>query len=175
MKMPLVALLVAPGLLSCVPFPSSVETPSIYAQATPSAQSFVGTRYLSGDLPEGVEELGGWLVGELLDRNDYWINQVRQGEQEFLWFNIRPGDQGQQAIFEVVDVLEMPAIAENENLVSSCELNEQPDPELLAIAQYTETEYLTQIRQAWRANRTSGQIEPISPAEIRCYNPAWGV
>lgn len=156
--------------LTVLPSPSQQHPSQEQARS-----SYIGTRYLSGESPQGTEERAGWLVGELMDSGDFWITQMRVDNQEMLWLQVRLGDYGQQAIFEVVDVADLPAFGESEGLVSACELNESPDPEIMAIVRYTDTEYLTAIRQAWRANRTSRKIEPISIVGVRCYNPGWGV
>jgi len=172
MKLALASFLLVSGFLNISALPSLAPDVTPIAQAN---RSYIGTRYLSNTLPQGVEYRSGWLVGELRERDDFWLSQVRQRNQDWIWFQIRLGDQGQQAVFEVMDELALPYVRQGEGLQSACEQNGNPDPEIFAIARHTDTEYLTQIRQAWRANRTSQQIEPISTDGIRCYNPGWGV
>ncbi|MBD2496679.1 hypothetical protein H6G75_20405 [Nostoc sp. FACHB-280] len=57
----------------------------------------------------------------------------------------------------------------------SCLLNGVNDPEIVAIVKYQDTEYWRQITKAWRSNRNSGKFEEISPRNIACENPGWGV
>lgn len=168
----LTVLLLASGCASINQGASTDPTPNDVSQ---SPDSWIGTRYLSSTPPPGIELQAGWLVGELEVSPNYWLAQAQQGERTMLWFQVGLGYEGNQTIFEVVDVADLPAIGESGGLVSTCELNESPDPEIMAIVHYTDTEYLTDIRQVWRANRTSRKIEPISNAGIRCYNPGWGV
>lgn len=172
MKTSLIAFLLAPGFLSLAGLPSPAQELLSIAQST---HSYIGTRYLSNTLPSGVQQRSGWLVGDIDASPNFWASHVREGSQDMLWFQIGLGYQGQQAIFEVIDTAELPFMGPGEGLEIACECNGNPDPEIFAIVRYTDTEYLTQIRHAWRANRTSRQIEPISTEGIRCYNPGWGV
>ncbi|MBW4617351.1 MAG: hypothetical protein KME21_29860 [Desmonostoc vinosum HA7617-LM4] len=57
----------------------------------------------------------------------------------------------------------------------SCLLKGVRDPEIVAIVKYQDSEYWRQIKKAWRSNRNLGKFEEISPRNIACENPGWGV
>ena len=59
---------------------------------------------------------------------------------------------------------------------SGCSINDGPiDPEIEAVLGNQETEFITDIRQAWRANRQTRQLEVLSTEGIACENPGWGL
>ena len=136
----------------------------------------IGTRYLIRELPPSIEFLHSSVVGDVFVYPSFWISLVQQEEQESLWFSIGIGHQGQQGIFELIDTADSPELKPGQSFaIMGCTYNDIPDPEIYAIVRYTDTEYWTQIVQAWRANRRTWQIEPISTEGIRCYNRSWGV
>ena len=135
----------------------------------------IGNRYLLRELSPNIESLHGSVVGDVFAYPNFWISLMQQEEQKSLWFSIGIGHQGQQGIFQLIDKADFPALRRGQSFAKPCTYNGTSDPEIFAIVHYTNTEYWTQIVQAWRANRSTWKIEPISTEGIRCYNRSWGV
>jgi hypothetical protein len=151
--------------------PSPAETP-----IAPN-QSLIGLRYQSSSLPDGVNLQGGWLIGQLSAPPIYAVSVVTQGTQPMLWFEQVVAANASGVTSEVLDVISLPNLSDSEELVGTggeCQQNGVTDPEVIAIAHYTETEFLTEISQAWRTNRSTGKFETVSPVEVRCQNPGFG-
>lgn len=157
----------------------AIATPVVcLAQPATSDQpqrSFIGTRYVGGSMPDGIMNIGGWVIGDFQAEPSYWLSHVQQGDQRMLWFEIAVGRQGNQAVFEVIDTANLPPMRPDEFLAMVCQINQMDDPELVAIAQDADTAYFTRLSAAWRANRSTGRLEPISTENLRCYNPAWDI
>jgi hypothetical protein len=117
------------------------------------------------------------LIGQLTAPPIYAVSVVTQGSQPVLWFEQVVAANASGVTSEVLDVINLPNLSDSEELVGTggeCQQNGVADPEVIAIAHYTETEFLTQISQAWRTNRSTGKFETVSPAEVRCQNPGFG-
>jgi hypothetical protein len=96
------------------------------------------------------------------------------------WFEIIVArDSKGTPTFQVIDVLKLPKLSKSDTRAggagSPCLLKGVRDLEIVAIAQYQDAEYWRQIKKAWRSNRNSGKFEEISPRNIACENPGWGV
>jgi len=141
------------------------------------SRRYIGLRYR--DLPRGLESLGGWIIGDAVEGKEYAISYLKQGRKQMLWLEILLSrDSEGKPSFEVIDVLDLPQIKSPDQLsggAGQCKLNQVTDPEIIAIAKYQDAEFWTEISRAWRANRQSHQFERISPQNIVCYNPGWGV
>ncbi|MEH2411009.1 hypothetical protein [Nostoc sp.] len=141
-------------------------------------QSYIGLRYYDRDLRKGLQYLGGWIVGEPKDNPTYSISQVKNINQEMLWFEtlVALDSQG-KVTAQVVDVLNLPRLGKSEQIGhgGSCMRSGVRDPELITIAKYEDTEYWKQITKAWRSNRSLGKFEEVSTGNIVCENPGWGV
>jgi hypothetical protein len=157
--------------------PSPVVQP--FAQAAP--HNFIGLRYR--ELPIGVESVAGWMLN-LSPPPEYAVARVRQGSQEMLWLEVLiDRDASGVPLFEVIDVLALPKLAEDETVASSIPYyctqegkDTEFNVELVAIVVYEpEKEYWSQIRRVWRANRQSGKFEEIGTEGIVCINPGFGV
>jgi hypothetical protein len=96
-----------------------------------------------------------------------------------LWFEIIFTDSQGKANYQVIDVLNLPKLSKSEIVIGGqagvCLLRGVPDQEITVIAKYQDTEYLRQIKKAWRANRKSNKFEEVSTRNIACENPGWGV
>ncbi|MGH1394545.1 MAG: hypothetical protein ACRAVC_10995 [Trichormus sp.] len=139
-------------------------------------QSYIGLLYR--DVPTGLKDLGGWVVGNIQEGREYAIAHVKKGNQEMLWFEVLVSrDNKGKPIFQVIDVLYLPKLNKSEQIGhgGSCLQNRVRDPEIVAIAKYQDAEYWRQIKKAWRSNRQIGKFEEISPRNIVCQNPGWGV
>ncbi|MEM7066893.1 MAG: hypothetical protein AAF572_27485 [Cyanobacteria bacterium P01_B01_bin.77] len=49
------------------------------------------------------------------------------------------------------------------------------EPEIVAVIGNQNTERITDIRRAWRANRQTQQLEAFSTEGMACTNPGWGL
>ena len=139
-------------------------------------QSYIGLRYR--DVPKGLKDLGGWIVGETEAGIEYAIARVQKGNQDMLWFEILVSrDSKGTPTFLVIDVLKLPKLNKLDQIGhgGSCLRNKVRDPEIVTITEYQDAEYWRQIKKAWRSNRNSGQFEEISTRNIICENPGWGV
>lgn len=178
MKRLSISCLLAVGLFGTVlPAVSQTANQSVTVMAQANSQSFVGLQYR--DIPSELVDRGGWVI----DANDrgifnFGVAHIQQGRRGMLWFTrfIRHDAKG-RAIWRVIDVLELPAISQSQDLTSSrfCTQNGKKNRDLIAIVEATDTEYRTQIHRAWRTNRATGKFESISTRGIVCQNPGWGV
>lgn len=149
-------------------------------------ENYIGQTYRI--LPFGLQDLGGWLVGEPTGGRFYNIAHVQTGglvtdtpqaQKQMLWFetSVPPDSQGVIS-YQVLDAINLPPLKTSDVLVGSagleCMRNGKRDPELVAIATNSDTDYLQQIKQAWRANRQAGKFEEIPPRDIVCNNTSRG-
>jgi hypothetical protein len=137
--------------------------------------SYMGLRYEGKNLPRGLKDLGGWIVGDPYASRVYGISHVKKGNQQILWLEIVTIDKNRRNNHQVIDVLNLPKLNKSEQINSFCMLKGVRDPEIIVIAKYQDTEYFRNIKKAWRANRTSGKFEQISTQNIACENLGWGV
>jgi hypothetical protein len=76
----------------------------------------------------------------------------------------------------MVDQMPYPTISKTELLaISTCELNSKRDASIFAVVNQAETEWYTEVQQAYRANIKTGKFETIPSTEVRCMNEGWGV
>lgn len=135
--------------------------------------SYVGLSYQI--LPLGLQDLGGWIVGEPQGGRLYAISRVQQEQKQMLWLElIVPPDSQGRPTYKVLDVINLPSIQSSEELAGSaglqCLQNGARDPELIAIAKYDDANYWRQIKRAWRANRNAGKFQEIGTSNIVCDN-----
>ena len=167
----LVALLTSSA---AVVLPSTYATTPLVSQRQGS-RNYIGLRYRT--LPGNLQGLGGWTIGSPFSSPEYSVSHVQQGKKQMLWLElILSRDNAGKPLFEVKDVLNLPSLKSTEQLASvGCLVNGKRDPEVIAIAVLEDTEYWGKIRRAWRANRRTTRFEEISPRNIACENPGWGV
>ncbi len=135
-------------------------------------------------LPEGVVDRGGFILGDANVEEPYLISlyeydgaMVVSFEQLLLQ---RKVDRDGVALNEQLrELLDSAVVAQPKEALFECEVNEQKDPEIVAVASATEdfgidTEWITEFQGAWRANRTTETLEPISQDNLRCYNIGFG-
>jgi hypothetical protein len=103
---------------------------------------------------------------------DYSLSWIRENGIEMLWLEKYLCTYLSDSFWEVIDVLELPAISKKDMLVlgtlRECSINGIADPELIVIAQIEITGYLDKIKEAWRANLVTKHIEKIPTAGITC-------
>lgn len=89
-------------------------------------------------------------------------------------------DETGKAYWEVVDVLILPRMKKNGEIIdglNGCKIRGRFDSEIVAIAKSEEgsEKYLTKIRFAWRANLRPQRFQRIPTKGIMCSNPIYGV
>lgn len=150
-----------------------LENPVSIAQTT--SRTYVGLTYRT--LPKGLENRGGWVIDSDRREPTYGGSVVRQGQTQMLWLErYISQDSAGRVTYQVVDVLNLPAIAKSQVLAFGfCQLNGRSDRRIAAIVTATNTEFRTRVHRAWQLNINTGKIVPISTRGIACENPGWGV
>lgn len=163
----------------------------VVAQAFPSV---VGLRYeviSDPDLPRPVyknlpSELvvnGGSIVGDVNIPQPWALAWTQQGNDYGVWFerilsNVvtqKPRGLRNHQIILILDAVKLPD--GEPNILLGCERNGSQDPEIFVIAgdDGSDSEWVTDFKQVWRANRQTEKLEELSPVGIRCVNPSWGI
>jgi hypothetical protein len=149
--------------------------------AAPLAQSQVDpNRYIGltfSELPSGLKSEGGWMITASDTAPEYTGKTVWAGQTQMFWFSrIVARDRTGSPAYQVVDAIKLPAIAKSRLLVGGfCQVNGVGDPGIIAVVKPTNTEYYTQVDQAWRANPKTEKIQPLNPKGVACANAGWGV
>jgi len=136
-----------------------------------SAKKYVEIRYDS--LPPKFTFVSGALIANGPGSNSvgFDLDLVRTPRGEMVWLDsiVAVSQRGRPSRIVRAE-LKVPPLAPDERLVmSSCEVDGHLDPRVVAIAvvQVDVTQY-TMIRQAWRANATSGQFDVIPVTGVVC-------
>ncbi len=145
-------------------------------EAGPELKSLIGRVY-EGSLPmNGWEDMGG---GHLA--NSVWFHHFRRadGVQLVMVDWIQPRRAGsQQATFRVTDVLFVPALQENQSIIFDCQGRDRNvTRKIIAVAQVdpqNQSEWWSDIRQAWSVSLDDGRVTPTSPEGVKCINESWG-
>jgi hypothetical protein len=144
-----------------------------------TTRSEPGTAVQTIGLPEGIMSQGGALLGDVAAAKPFLFSvYVYRGEMiasfEQLLLQRPVGDANEQ----YREILDTDSVAPGQWL-TSCEVNQIPDPEIVAIAMPDaamdiDTEWVTTFQGLWRANRTTRQLEPVPADNVRCYNIGYG-
>jgi hypothetical protein len=167
------------GITLLLPCASARQAPSANSQKTPAGElaRYIGLRH-GPSLPPGLKEVGGGLISETNDAEEYSVGEVHKGKVKMLWFErLTHRDASGKAYWEVKDVLARPMIRRGQLLVyTTCFSNNNLDREIIAIADYQpDEEFLTRIRRAWRASRKTGKFEELPVKGIKCENVDYGI
>ena len=137
-------------------------------------------------MPTEIMETGGWSVHKEIVNRTHSITSASVNGQELLFLDriIGRDSQGKPS-FQVVDVLPLPPIDnQKEDILGGspyqCRINEgEYDPTLIVIARLEDgnTEFLTQVRQAWRVDLESERFNEINlrGLEFKCENMGFGL
>ena len=142
------------------------------------ASRYVGLRHDGRALPAGLKSVGGSLVSHPYeDAEQYGLAEIHRGRVKMLWFDyMTHRDSAGKPYWEVRDVLVLPRIPRGQLLCyANCYSGKKPDGEIVAFAEYTDTEFLTRVRRAWRASRKTGKFEVIPVKGIKCTNEGHGM
>lgn len=166
-----------PLLLAFVVFTPS-RAAAQRAGSAVEASRYIGLRYDGRQLPAGLKWVGGALVSHPYeDAEQYSLSEVHRGRVRMLWFNhMTHRDSAGNPHWEVKDVLVLPRIPRGQLLAyANCYSGKKPDGEIVAFVEYTDTEFLTRVRRAWRASRAAETFEQIPPRGIKCTNDGFGM
>ncbi len=138
-----------------------------------SATKYLGIRYDS--LPPKFTFVSGALISKASGTNTvgFDLDLVRTPRGDMVWLDsiVAVSTRGRPSRIVRAE-LKVPPVASDERLVmSTCSVDGQFDPRVVAIAvvQATATQY-TSIRQAWRADASSGEFQVIPVTGIVCEN-----
>lgn len=167
------------GIMVLLPCASARQAPSANPQNASAGElvKFIGLHH-GPSLPPGLKQVAGGLISETNDAEEYAVSEVHKGKMRMLWFErLTHRDNSGKAYWEVKDVLAIPKLRRRQILVYTiCFSSDNLDREVIAIADYQpDEEFLTHIRQAWRANRKIGKFETIPIEGIKCENVDYGV
>lgn len=144
-----------------------VVSPAAFTSAT----RYVGIRYDS--LPRTFTFISGALIPNAPGTNttSFDLDLVRTPRGEMVWLDsiIAVSDRGRPSRIVRAE-LKVPPLAPDERLVmSTCDVDGRLDPRVVAIVVVAPAEtQATSIRQAWRADASSGKFEVIPVTGIAC-------
>lgn len=147
-------------------------TVSILRSGLPSsADQYVGLIYDSREAIGLLDQFGGWVVTDpavTAEPSSFAIAHSALGPTEMLWLEqeVSRNDDG-SVVWQVLDVLVLPELANDEHLSFECTLHSQPDGEIHAIGRF-DGQLSTEIRQAWRADREAGRFETMPVNGVSC-------
>ncbi len=158
----LLSLTLMGGILFSAALPAISQEPASVSRS--NIRSYIGLTYRT--LPKGFKDNGGWVVKGGRYRADF----VQRGNTRMIWFTkVLPWNRGGAVPVRVVDVMELPTFPRSQELhFAFCTFNGQDDREIFAIAEATDEDIRTNIRQAWRANTKTEKIEAINPKGVAC-------
>ncbi|WP_020396524.1 hypothetical protein [Thiolinea disciformis] len=135
------------------------------------ADSLIGSRVPPYPKPWKVEG------GTCLLNCTYNIGVLKKAEQRLLYLGkALPKSNANDVRWQILDVMPYPELPKGYELAEmACEVNGVADPSVMAIVKTAETEWLDQVRFAYKANTEQGAFETISTQGIRCGNLAWGL
>ena len=97
------------------------------------------------------------------------LEEIETTRYKMFWFEklVCRNQQG-HAFFEISDIIVLPPIKPNEIVVIlGCKQGGKYDEEILAMGEFKKREVLlSKLSHAWRANRSTGKLEEISPERI---------
>ncbi len=129
-------------------------------------------------LPQGWKEVSSYLLSPVGGGSEHVMAWVRTGTAEYLWLGrAAPPDPTGRPVWELRDTLHLPRLGSDQSLViAECTLEHSPrDVEIAAIAKNSDTDSLTVISAAWRADGVTERFTPIPVAGIACHNPGYGL
>ena len=140
---------------------------------------FLGLR-IAESLPMGLKSHNHFMIASKRGAAtplEFGVREVSKGKVKMLWFErIAERDQKRVLGWQVLDVLILPPIKKHQVLAtSSCFIAKEFEPEVIALFDNQDNEYLTRTRRAWRANRLTGKFEDLPVRGVRCKNESWSI
>lgn len=169
-------------LNSCSPRVLTTDTAIAHqTQTSPTAiptssnpNEYIGLKF--PPLPTSIKTSMGHAISP--SSSQFWsIDAVADSNNYMLWFSkVISRDQNGKPYWQVSDIAVLPSTAKDKNIiVSACLLDGLLDPEMVVLANVDEESlakrYLTNsnVILAWKANRSTGKLEPIDTKGIECY------
>jgi phosphomevalonate kinase len=135
-------------------------------------RNYIGLQYQK--LPQGLIGLGGWVIGDAYAPTIFGISKIQQTTRQMLWLEIITNDPDGKARYQVLDILELPQLEANDEVTTYCRFQGKIDPEIVTVSVHEDREFLTNIKQAWRANRKTGKFEVFPIDSLICLNIGYG-
>jgi hypothetical protein len=139
--------------------------------------AFVGREWVGDATPiPDANELSGWLIqlgGSPPVTYGMSIHAYR--DSDVVVAALEVGRSGNHARWRTTDVAWLPP-RDSQLLIaaSECTVNDTLDRAVFALVRATDTPWYDDVRLAWRLDATSGRIEPIGTARVRCQNEGYG-
>ena len=171
-------------------YPSGSPTrPSVPAKAGSPTRAVVpdmlqraGLGFLVGSVldtarrRDSIKDIGGWMIG---DAHAVTWAQFHAGQ--ILAFDTMVGRSGQHALWKVLDAVWMPVFDDSLIFVEGCLYENHlqtgdslPDDGLMGIAVPRDSQWLSKVELAWRADTATGHFHMISATDLRCFNKGYG-
>ena len=80
----------------------------------------------------------------------------------------------QLPVWVTLDAAWLPPLRRGFRIASRCRYERTVDEQVLALVRYTDTNWFTDVRAAWRANPGTGRIEVADTRGLSCENEGWG-
>jgi hypothetical protein len=123
---------------------------------------------------DDLKQVAGALVYDS-DDLDYTVSNCKKDSLHVLVLERARHDAEGKSLFTAVDILEINGIEKDQRFeFGMCRLNEKSDLQIIALSEYTDTEYLTKIKRAWRVNPEKGKFEEIPTTGVDCVNMSYG-
>jgi hypothetical protein len=134
-------------------------------------QQLLGLEFGLDSFPSDFIEHTGYVLGAM-EENEYIIDHVSKGPTQLLWLCRLTGrDQQGSPNLKILDILILPVFASDEQLLmGTCNYQSQPDPEIISLAKFIESEAKNEVRHAWRANRSTQRFEEIPASLVSCVD-----
>jgi hypothetical protein len=146
-----------------------------YAEEPSNLSQYIGQTH--PPLKDGLKEESGNVIGDPIDNTMYSVALISSGDLQMLWLESSSSRNNKgQAIWKVFDVIAAPTYGKDQTLVIGfCKIDDKSDPEVIAVVNYEQDKkYFNKIIKAWRANRTKGKFESITPKGVSCWNESYG-
>ena len=139
------------------------------------AYRYIGLEY--PPIPSSIigERISGKMISPSRSSQDWGVDALTDGHNLMLWLSkVLYHDKNGKAHSQVSDVVVLPPPAKDQDIVvSDCLLNGVLDPEIVAVVKVDEENHRhldnSHIVMAWRANQSTGKLEPIAKKGIECY------
>lgn len=135
---------------------------------TAKSNPTVGVRQYG--LPETLVSQGGTVIGNAAVEKPYIVSSYQYNAETIVSFEqILMQRKVATDNEQYIEILDTAAVNQASGLLVGCQVNGQPDPEVVAIAGAN-----SQISAAWRANRNTKKLEAISAATVTCSGTSEG-
>ncbi|OGB61389.1 MAG: hypothetical protein A2Y94_07955 [Caldithrix sp. RBG_13_44_9] len=151
--------------------PPISQSDSLQTTLAPEYQQLLGLEFGPDSFPAEFIEHTGYVLG-LMEENEYIIAHVSKSQNQLVWLcKLTSRDREGRPHLKILDILILPVIESNEQLLmGTCNYQSQPDPEIIAIVKFIESEAKNEVRHAWRTNRSKQRFEEVPASMISCVD-----